>query len=126
MDNNEFVEVVSAGMDALIEKQSQLEKMWNRYPARNSESTSVYIREVILSLMSEIQELLQEVHWKPWKSSRGLKNIDSYREELADVLHFTLDLYIAAGLTGKDAAQDYLDKWIKNTDRVSDTDYRES
>ena len=70
--------------------------------------------------------MLAEVHWKPWKTSRGIKDMPAYREELADVMHFILDLYLAAGLSGEDIYQDYMAKHNKNMDRTKSTEYKES
>jgi hypothetical protein len=42
------------------------------------------------------------------------------------VLHFILDLYLAAGLTGKDIVKDYIAKHQKNLARATSAAYRES
>lgn len=123
----ELVGSVGDALDVLLRLQRRIEDQWNRLPEPgNPESVSQYIREVVLCLEDELHEALEHVHWKPWKTSRGFKDLYKYREELADVLHFVLDLYIAAGMDGKDIYQDYLAKNHENVRRRSSEEYIKS
>lgn len=123
----ELVGSVGDALDVLLRLQRRIEDQWNRLPEPwNPESVSQYIREVVLCLEDELHEALEHVHWKPWKTSRGFKDLSKYREELADVLHFVLDLYIAAGMDGKDIYQDYLAKHKENVRRRSSEEYIKS
>lgn len=123
----ELVGSVGDALDVLLRLQRRIEDQWNRLPEPwNPESVSQYIREVVLCLEDELHEALEHVHWKPWKTSRGFKDLSKYREELADVLHFVLDLYIAAGMNGKDIYQDYLAKHRENVQRRSSEEYIKS
>lgn len=118
---------IGKSLNILLANQIEVEKAWGRLPdICDDDAVSSYIREVILCIEDELHEVLAEVHWKPWKISRGIKNIAAYREEMADVLHFILDLYLVAGLDGYDIAEDYLAKHDKNMDRVSSDSYRMS
>ena len=115
------------GVDLLFDLQRDLEARWNRLPhPAEKDQVSAYIRETVLCAEDELHEVLAEVHWKPWKNKSGIKDRDAYREELADVLHFVLDLYLAAGLTGKDFVMDYIHKHYKNVVRTKSTAYKES
>jgi len=115
------------GFDFLLGMQQEVESIWNRaVDPRDPEAVSKYIREVILCATDELHEVLAEVHWKPWKDKRGIKNKAKYREEMADVLHFILDLYLAAGLTGADIVADYTAKNRENLARNSSQEYRAS
>jgi NTP pyrophosphatase (non-canonical NTP hydrolase) len=118
-------EQAGQGMEFLLGLQSKVEAQWGRTvdPA-DPEAVSGYVRDVVLCATDELHELLAEVHWKPWKDSRGIRDIDAYREELADVLHFILDLYLAAGLTGQDVVNDYVAKHEENLRRLHNTQYR--
>ncbi len=121
------IDNATCGFDYLLGKQLGTEKMWNRdVNPSDPEAVSTYIREVILCAEDELHEVLNEVHWKPWKTPRGIKDLNNYREEMADVLHFILDLYLAAGLTGMDIVADYLSKSEKNKTRHESTSYVES
>ena len=113
-------------LDIMLDMQREVESAWGRLPdPADDEKISQYIREVILCATDELHEVLAEVHWKPWKTHRGIKDISAYREELADVMHFVLDLYLAAGLTGEDIYTDYVEKHYKNMDRTTSKSYKE-
>lgn len=116
-----------AVVNYLMDMQRDVEKSWGRLPdPDNPEQVSTYLREVVLCATDELHEVLAEVNWKPWKSSRGIKDVAKYREELADVLHFILDMYLAAGLTGRELIEDYLDKHDVNMVRAGSDEYKES
>lgn len=119
--------ILYVGFDYLLEKQLQVEEAWSRdVDPDDPVAVSAYVRDVVLCATDELHEVLGEVNWKPWKNNSGIKNLENYREEMADVLHFILDLYLAAGLTGKDIVHDYLLKHRKNLERVNSTEYKES
>lgn len=115
-----------AVLDTMLDLQRDVERGWGRLPdPEDAAAVSTYLREVILCATDELHEVLAEVHWKPWKQSRGIKDVAAYREEVADVMHFILDLYLAAGLTGKDIYQDYVAKHNINIDRTTNSQYKE-
>lgn len=115
-----------AVLDTMLDLQRDVERGWGRLPdPEDAAAVSTYLREVILCATDELHEVLAEVHWKPWKQSRGVKDVAAYREEVADVMHFILDLYLAAGLTGKDIYQDYVAKHNINIDRTTNSQYKE-
>lgn len=107
--------------------QKIVEEQWGRLvDPTNPEHVSQYVREVVLCASDELHEVLAEVHWKPWKQSRGIKDMAAYREELADLMHFVIDLYLAGGLTAQDMYMDYMSKHDENVRRRSDQDYIQS
>lgn len=112
------------GLDYMLGLQRKVEEAFDRLPdPSNAEQVSTYIREVILCATDELHEVLAEVHWKPWKDSRGIKDIPKYRGEMADVLHFILDLYLAAGMTGREIISDYMTKHYENLSRSNRAEY---
>ena len=116
-----------AALDTMLDLQREVESKWDRLPdPDDDEAISTYLREVILCATDELHEVLAEVNWKPWKKSRGIKDVAAYREEVADVMHFILDLYLAAGLAGEDIYQDYVAKHNINIDRTTNSQYKES
>ena len=126
-DTQEVLYQAETGLDFMLGLQRTVEERWGRsVDPSDPEAVSKYIREVILCATDELHEVLAEVHWKPWKDSRGIKSMDNYREEMADVLHFILDLYLAAGLTGRDIVADYVSKHYTNLGRTESTEYKES
>jgi len=123
----EMVSAGEQGLDYMLSLQRDVESVWGRMvDHEDPEAVSKYIREVILCAEDELHEVLGEVHWKPWKDSRGIKDMAKYREEMADVLHFILDLYLAAGLTGRDIIVDYMAKNYENLGRNKSAEYRAS
>lgn len=119
------VEEAARGLDHMLELQKDVENRWGRLPdPANGAEVSRYIREVVLCATDELHEVLAEVNWKPWKESVGIKNLDNYREELADVMHFILDLYLAAGLTGHNIVYDYVAKHDTNVVRTQSEEYK--
>lgn len=116
----------SSIIDELLTLQTSLEQAWGRLPdLTDAEAVSEYIRQTVLCATDELHELLHEVHWKPWKEGHGIRDLEAYREELADVVHFVLDLYLAAGLTGDDLVNDYFSKHHENVRRLIDPAYKE-
>lgn len=116
----------SSIIDELLTLQTSLEQAWGRLPdLTDAEAVSEYIRQTVLCATDELHELLHEVHWKPWKEGHGIRDVEAYREELADVVHFVLDLYLAAGLTGDDLVNDYFSKHHENVRRLIDPAYKE-
>jgi hypothetical protein len=113
------------GLNYMLQRQRDLEIIWGRQiDTEDPKAVSAYIRDVVLCATDELHEVLGEVNWKPWKDSRGIKDITKYREEMADVLHFIFDLYLAGGLTGKDIMLDYLAKNVENLARTKNAEYR--
>lgn len=124
---HKLTDPVGASLDVLLDLQRKIEAQWDRLPdPENPENVSEYVRQVVLCLEDELHEALEHVHWKPWKTSRGFKDRDKYRAELADVLHFVLDLYLSVGLTGEDIYQDYLSKHRENLKRRNSVEYVQS
>jgi NTP pyrophosphatase (non-canonical NTP hydrolase) len=123
----EQVHEAGHGLDFLLEMQGEIEDLWGRrVDPTDPEAVSQYIRDTILCTTDELHEVLGEVHWKPWKDKRGIKDIENYREEMADVLHFILNLYLAAGLNGRDIVLDYMSKNYANRERRQSEEYRQS
>jgi len=123
----DHVYAAEQGLDYMLGLQNQIESVWGRnVDPSDPEAVSKYIREVILCTTDELHEVLAEVHWKPWKDSRGIKDMTKYRGEMADVLHFILDLYLAGGITGREIIADYMGKHHENLARNKSAEYRAS
>lgn len=113
------------GLGTLFALQEELEGSWGRLPnPEDSVYVSQYIRDNVLAATDELHEVLGEVHWKPWKDNHGIKDIGAYREELADVMHFIINLYLAGGLTSADMVDDFMAKHDVNMKRTQSQEYR--
>lgn len=102
-------------LDLIFERQSMLQReSFGVDPHRMDEETrNQYIRDMVLAATDELHEALAEVGWKPWATSRHL-NRDAFVGELVDVLHFLVNLWLAAGATAEEVEQRYMDKANRN------------
>lgn len=67
-------------------------------PALSGRERAEYIRWNALAVVSELDEFLQEVQWKPWAQDEGLiMNPIRAEAELVDMLHFVGNLLLAIG-----------------------------
>lgn len=82
-----------------------------------------YVRNNVLAAQVELGEFIQELPWKPWKSFNGRPVADAPRdravEELADVLHFIANLFVALRVSGRELTRVYQAKQQVNRDRMA-------
>jgi hypothetical protein len=88
-----------------LQLQAQREGFKLDPPALEGEERAEYIRWNVLALEDELHEMLSEVGWKPWASSRDL-NRDGYLKELVDAYHFLMNLILV--VKGEDQTVDEL------------------
>lgn len=103
----------------LLESQAalQLKMPDGRDPRDMTEAEkALFIKDMTLALTDELHELLAEVGWKPWASSRHV-NTESARGELIDALHFFLNLALALDMDGFMILEMYHAKHKKNQQR---------
>jgi NTP pyrophosphatase (non-canonical NTP hydrolase) len=123
----EHIREAGFGFQFLLDTHRTVSDAWGRtVDPTDDEDVSRHVREVVLAATDELHEVLGEVHWKPWKDKRGIKDVNAYREEMADVLHFVIELYMAAGLSGRDIIMDFMTKHYENVDRTKSAEYRAS
>lgn len=106
-------------LDELLESQAALQlKMPQGEDPRSmtEEEKALFIKDMTLALTDELHELLAEVGWKPWASSRHV-NTESARGELIDALHFFLNLALALDMDGRTIQEMYHAKHKKNQQR---------
>ena len=106
-------------LNELLESQAALQlKMPDGRDPRDMEEAekALFIKDMTLALEDELHELLAEVGWKPWASSRHV-NVDSARGELIDALHFFLNLALALDMDGFMLMEMYYAKHKKNQQR---------
>lgn len=106
-------------LDNLLEAQALLQlKMPDGQDPRDMEEAekALFIKDMTLALTDELHELLAEVGWKPWASSRHV-NTQAAQGELIDALHFFLNLALALDLDGFQIMEKYYAKHKKNQQR---------
>lgn len=77
------------------------------------------IKNQMLALVDEAMEALREIPWKPWKISSSF-DLVKYREELIDIFHFLVNLFLFAGMDTKMVLEYFLDKNKINVQRQKD------
>lgn len=83
----------------------------------NSRWVQSRIHDLYGYLIRELSEAMQELKGKPWKQTYGETDVDKFREELADSLHFFVEICITAGMTADDLFEGYFSAWQKNRKR---------
>jgi NTP pyrophosphatase (non-canonical NTP hydrolase) len=68
------------------------------------------IKDLSQRTVEELMEAMNTLRNKPWKQSEVETDRDHFYEELADTLHFFVELCITAGMDAEDLALLYLKK----------------
>lgn len=75
-----------------------------------------FVMETGTALIHEVVEAMNETGWKPWASSNHI-NREAYREELADVYIFLMNMMLIDGMTTRELAMLVDAKQAKNLKR---------
>ena len=76
------------------------------------------IHELFGFLVRELGEGMQELKIsKPWKQTFVASDPDKFREEMADSLHFFVEICITAGISADELFAEYFKAWSKNRGR---------
>lgn len=102
-------------LKAIFQKQSDLQKKLE------VTMDQPYITNMSMALMQEVHEALRETPWKPWKKQQTF-NHENYLKELADALHFFVNLCLADGITPDMLFDAYMEKNKENVVR-KETNY---
>ena len=78
-----------------------------------------FIKWNVLALTDELHEMLGEIGWKPWASSRHI-NRSAFVGEGIDALHFMLNLFLAVQADDSEVMEQYKLKREKNIQRQKD------
>lgn len=96
----------------IMDLQAILQKGYNKgVPLEEmpEEEKPIFIKDMVISLEDELHELLREVGWKPWASSRHV-NRDAAVGELVDAFHFFMNLCLVLGVDEQELFTGYLQK----------------
>lgn len=72
------------------------------------------IKDVNARAVEELYEAMNCLKNKPWKQSEVTTDSVHFYEELADALHFLVEMFITSGLTARDLAAMYHKKHAVN------------
>ncbi len=76
-----------------------------------------YLRDMAIALQCETVEMLDEVGWKPWASSRHV-NVELAQSELIDMGHFLFSLAAGLGMSPRKFYEKFLEKQTENRRRA--------
>ena len=86
-------------LGAMLRDQAELQKALDgRAFDTDPTTTCEYIKDMTLAAMDELHELLGEVGWKPWATSKHV-HVDEARGEWIDAWHFMMNLANTLGMT---------------------------
>lgn len=91
-------------------------------PDPNSPKDQERIRSMFMRIIQELVEGAECLKNKPWKTTHVLTDVDHLKEELADALHFFVELCIELSITPQELYELYVKKNKVNHWRV-DTKY---
>jgi len=74
------------------------------------------LEKMTMAMMQEVSEAFNELDWKPWKSKKV--NLDSYKEELADVGIFLLLCSKSANMSLEELLTRMINKHLYNLIRL--------
>lgn len=100
-------------LDTIFIHQKNLQIQLDTFPEYMDQQ---YIKDMVLAAQVELTEVLNETSWKPWKKQQETHPL-KYKQELADLLHFFVNLCLAAEMTPKELFNLYMDKNKENIDR---------
>lgn len=113
-------------LDAIFQLQAELQKRYGySFPHMSPSEVVSYVSTQSLALIDEVAEVLRETDWKPWSSTSPLNggdsvfssNRQSYINELADALHFLVNLALVVGCSSDELFQAFTGKNQINTAR---------
>lgn len=109
-------------LQEMLHAQRELQELINGYSLdeQTNEQRIANIKENVLALAAELfGEVLGEVGWKSWATSRHI-NRDALVKELIDVWHFLMNLMLHADMTADELYEGYLKKREINIRRQCD------
>lgn len=81
------------------------------------------IKEMIQATNQELAEAVQVMKsWKPWKQTEVPCDVEHWKEEMIDALHFYIEALLLAGVTSDDLYNSYFKKKEVNEFRI-ETNY---
>lgn len=100
-----------------------LEYIWKRQaefnanfhpPTPDQAQLESFTKDSVLSISSELTELINNITWKPHRNERSQVIASNIREELIDIFKFWNGLCLAWGLS----PEDFLNEWLRKTEVV--------
>lgn len=107
-------------LNAAFGRQADFQRYINAHPEEMDTPELIdYIVYMKTALEAELNEMLQEIGWKPWATSRHI-NREGMKSELVDTFQFFMNLCFAAGMDASELIVRHANKLEINYKRASD------
>jgi dimeric dUTPase (all-alpha-NTP-PPase superfamily) len=112
-------------LELMFQKQIELQIKLNGYERifSSPKMTQSFINQMILAAIEELIEIMRETPYKHpdftdfgWKKGQQM-NEENFKKEIADLMHFVLNLCIAAKMDANELFSLYIDKNSINKQR---------
>jgi NTP pyrophosphatase (non-canonical NTP hydrolase) len=114
LPDDDWLASIFAGQRELMEKYHEIEKRNGAtvidpldFGRLDSRDVQARIKHLAYCVVEELAEATGCLKNKPWKTTMVKTNVDHFYEELADALHFYVELCITAGLDAEDLTMLY-------------------
>lgn len=97
-------------LDEIFKHQEALQRRLGISPRKYDQK---YINEMTLAAIAELTEFIDSTPWKPWKIQQKYDEKNA-KMELADTLHFLVNLCMAIGMESDDLFNEYMAKNMEN------------
>lgn len=114
---------MECGLTAIFDRQLALQRdSFGTDPLSfNTDEAVKFIDWNLTALVQEAAEARDEVAWKPWAKDRGQwLNRDNLVREMVDIMHFTVNVFLACGADADEVLARYLAKSQVNAKRQAD------
>lgn len=115
---------IFAGQRELMRKYFEIETGEPSFPIPESDygeinfaTVQARLHELFGFTVRELSEAMQELRWKPWKQKWNGTDEAKFTEEMADALHFFVEMCITAGISADQLFDAYFRAWEKNRGR---------
>lgn len=108
-------------LHTIFESQALFQRHIKSHPEsmEDPEELIQYIKDMVLAAEDELHEMLGEIGWKPWATSRHI-NRDAVKSELVDTFQFFMNLCFAVGMSADELQFLHTQKLKKNYARAND------
>jgi hypothetical protein len=98
----------------------ELQTQMGNLPFGHERERTQFLKDMMLAAHVELDEALQRIDWKPWRSDR-VTDRAGFVEEMVDVLHFCGNLLVAFDVTDDELHEAYTAKHRVVRQRQLDT-----
>lgn len=117
-------------LDLIFEAQKRLKQKYDKIEREkglfvpelpidiNNCLTQEYLKSQAYRIVSELVEATECLKNKAWKQTETFCDVDHFKEELSDALHFFIEFCIVVGISSEELFQLYFKKMTVNEWRV--------